>query len=100
MDDLPFLASRKTPLDAERIARHAKAEDEVEQGREGIAREPMVGAAQAGSMREASIVLMRSKMPTIATSDVSLNRPMKVLTIPGITIRRACGRMIRPIICG
>ena len=62
---LPFLTGCKAPLDAERIARHAEAEDEVEQGGEGIAREPMVGAAQAGSMREASMVLTRSKMPTI-----------------------------------
>ena len=34
-------------------------------------------------MREASIVLIRSKMPTIATSEWSLNRPMKALTIEG-----------------
>ena len=38
-------------------------------------------------------------MPTIATSDVSLNRPMKVLTMPGMTICSACGRMMRTIIC-
>ena len=30
---------------------------------------------------------------------VSLNRQMKVLTMPGITIFSACGRMISRIVC-
>ena len=34
----------------------------------------------------------------ISTSVVSLNRPMKVLTMPGMTIFSACGRMISRII--
>ena len=37
-------------------------------------------------------------MPTMATSEVSLNSEMKVLTMPGITILSACGRMMKPII--
>ena len=96
----PVLASCEAPLDPERVPRHAPAEDEVEQSRERVARCRLtVGAAQVGSMREASTVLMRSKMPTIATREVSLNSPMKVFTMPGITILSACGRMMRTIIC-
>jgi hypothetical protein len=44
------------------------------------------------------MVRRKSKMPTMVTSVVSLNRPMKVLTIPGITIRSAWGRMMNTII--
>jgi hypothetical protein len=35
----------------------------------------------------------------IATSVVSLKRPMKVLTMPGIEIFSACGRMMSRIDC-
>ena len=35
-------------------------------------------------------------MPMMRTSVVSLNRPMKVLTMPGMTIFSACGRTIEP----
>ncbi len=45
------------------------------------------------------MVFMKSKMPTMVTSVVSLNRPMKVLTISGITIRSAWGRMMKRIFC-
>ena len=38
-------------------------------------------------------------MPTMKTSVVSLNSPMKVLTMPGMTIFSACGRMMSRIIC-
>ncbi|MNC93643.1 hypothetical protein D3C83_103160 [compost metagenome] len=41
----------------------------------------------------------RSVRLTMLTSDVSLNRPMKVLTIGGITIVIACGSTILPIFC-
>ena len=58
-----------------------------------------LGAAQVGSDREASIVRTKSNRPTMATSVVSLNRPMKVETMPGITIRSACGRTMKPIVC-
>ena len=35
----------------------------------------------------------------MTTSEVSLNSAMKVLTMPGITILSACGRMISRIFC-
>ena len=38
-------------------------------------------------------------MPTMKTSVVSLNSPMKVLTMFGMVICSACGRMISRIIC-
>ena len=38
-------------------------------------------------------------MPTMKTSVVSLNRPMKVLTMFGMVIFSACGRMMSRIIC-
>ena len=36
-------------------------------------------------------------MPTMKTSVVSLNRPMKVLTMFGSVTRSACGRMTSAI---
>jgi hypothetical protein len=39
----------------------------------------------------------KSNSPMISTSVVSLNRPMKVLTMPGMTIFSACGRTISAI---
>ena len=36
--------------------------------------------------------------PMISTSVVSMNRPMKLLTMPGIEMRSACGRMMSAFI--
>ena len=41
----------------------------------------------------------RSNMPMMLTRLVSLNRPMKVLTMPGMTSFSACGSTISPIFC-
>ncbi|CPL88214.1 Uncharacterised protein [Bordetella pertussis] len=42
---------------------------------------------------------VRSKMPMITTSDVSLNNAMKMLTSGGMTIFSACGRITLRICC-
>jgi hypothetical protein len=46
---------------------------------------------------ESCTVFSRSKMPTIETSDVSLNSAMKLFTMPGMTCFNACGRMMNTI---
>ncbi|MCY1311134.1 hypothetical protein D9M70_614050 [compost metagenome] len=53
----------------------------------------------AASDKAALAASVRSKMPMMTTSDVSLNRAMKMLTSGGITIFSACGRMILRICC-
>ena len=41
----------------------------------------------------------RSNIEMMSTSVVSLNMPMKVLTMPGMTSFSACGMMIRRVFC-
>ena len=41
----------------------------------------------------------KKKMPMMSTSEVSLKKPMKVFTSGGITVRSACGRMMKPVFC-
>ncbi len=54
---------------------------------------------QSGSAIAVLPVFSRSKMPMISTSEVSLKKPMNVLTSGGITSRSACGRMISTVFC-
>ena len=60
---------------------------------------PLVGTALFAAAYMAEVVRSRSKMPTMATSVVSLNRLMKFDTMPGITSVSACGRMMSRIVC-
>jgi len=60
---------------------------------------PVTGVIQFGSLRPASTVIRKSKMPTMKTSVVSLNRPMVVLTMFGMVILSACGNTISRIVC-
>ena len=86
---MPLVESR---LEILAVARHREAEDEVDEGDEQI---DLDGEAAPGGSTSAGLaVFSKSKMPMISTSDVSLKKPMKVLTSGGITSRSACGRMI------
>ena len=53
--------------------------------------------ATTGSAIASLPVVIRSKMPMMSTSDVSLKKPMNVLTSGGITSFNACGRMISSV---
>ncbi|MCY1301993.1 hypothetical protein D9M70_516310 [compost metagenome] len=55
--------------------------------------------AQLASVKLKRTMPSRSNMPMIDTSDVSLKRPMKVLTMPGMTSFSACGSTMRFIFC-
>ena len=67
--------------------------------RQPLYRKPLWdGLRQAGFVVALCTVFSRSNKPMINTSEVSLNRAMKVLTMPGITSFRACGRITRPIV--
>jgi hypothetical protein len=67
-------------LDEQGIARHAKAEDEVDDPGEAKPVNNVVGVDQFGSENDARNDPRRSNSATIETSEVSLNRPMKLLT--------------------
>ena len=82
------------------IARHGEAEDQVEQRREDV-------AGGAGDRRR-PFRIDRARLRWSAgnrtcrrsnTSVVSLNRPIKVLTMLGMVILSACGSTISRIIC-
>ena len=66
---------------------------------EDIAGRRSTGAAQFGSMQCRLDDAEQVEDADDETSVVSLNRPMKVLTMPGSTIFSACGRTISRIIC-
>ena len=55
-------------------------------------------ASQAGSVVACLMLLSRSNRPMMITRLVSLNSEMKVLTMPGMTSRNACGKMTKPIV--
>src|SRR5947209_273051 len=56
-----------------------------------------VDLAQHGSAKAARNCPSRSNIATISTRVVSLNSAINELTIPGMTSRKACGKMTRPI---
>jgi hypothetical protein len=81
------------------VARHAEAEDPVDERREDIAGRLSRATIQSGRSWTTGLIREDRNRPMISTSVVSLNRPMKVLTMPGITSFSACGMMIMRIIC-
>src|ERR1700722_12883815 len=56
------------------------------------------GVDQFGSEKEARKLPHRSNRAKIDTSEVSLNNPMKLLTMPGMTWRKACGSTISAVV--
>src|SRR5665213_3116363 len=56
------------------------------------------GVAQTGSENVACSEPNRSNSATIDTSEVSLHNELKLLTIPGMTWRNACGSTINAVV--
>jgi hypothetical protein len=82
-------------LQPDRVAAHAEAADEEQQADEDeeLPVDPVPVGRGADRVRQADGI----EKPMKTTSVVSLNSPMKVLTMPGIEIFSACGRMISRI---
>ena len=64
---------------------------------------PVIGGLRRRPVGVGEVLLHDAEQIEHADDDqtrlVSLNRPMKVLTMPGMTSFSACGRTIRPIFC-
>ena len=94
---LPPFAQRA--LHKSGITRHPVAKDEIEHSGKDIACGHDRRPTPPGSLIALFIASRKSVMPTMETRVVSMNRPMKLLSMPGSTIVSACGSTTRAIIC-